>query len=90
MEFTWDLRKAATNARKHGVSFDEAVTAFFDALNTTIPDPDHSLGEQRFLLLGRSTTGRLLVVAHLDSGTSIRIISARKANPHERKAYQAR
>ena len=77
LSFRWDSRKAAANLRKHHVSFNEATTVFDDPLSVTIPDPDHSVGEQRFLLLGISNRGRILVVAHSESDNSIRIISAR-------------
>ncbi len=86
--FQWDPAKAATNQRKHGVSFEEAVAAFADPMSLTIADPDHSVGEQRFLLLGRAASGRLLVVAHTDRGATIRLISARAATRHERKTYE--
>lgn len=88
LRFTWDRAKAAANARKHGVTFEEAVTAFADSLSTTIPDPDHSLEEERCILLGMSGRGRLLVVAHADRGDEIRLISARPAAPRERKDYE--
>ncbi len=88
LEFEWDQDKASTNLRKHGVSFDEAVTAFADPLSLTIEDPDHSKGEERYLLLGRSEAGRLLVVAHIEHGQRIRLISARLATRRERKDYE--
>jgi len=88
LRFTWDRAKAAANARKHEVVFEEAVTAFADPLSTTIPDPDHSLEEERCILLGMSERGRLLVVAHADRGNEIRLISARPATPRERKDYE--
>ena len=80
LRFLWDARKAASNERKHGVGFQEATTVFDDGLSVTIADPDHSVDEQRFLLVGLSTRRRLLVVAHAERGGSIRIISARRAN----------
>lgn len=86
--FQWDPAKAATNQRKHGVSFEEAVTAFADPLSLTIADPDHSAEEARHLLLGRATSGRLLIVAHTDRGATIRLISARAATRRERKTYE--
>ena len=86
--FLWDARKAAVNERKHGIGFPEATTVFDDPLSVTIPDPAHSVGEQRFLLLGTSRQQRLLVVAHSESGESIRIISARRARRRERRAYE--
>jgi uncharacterized protein len=88
LEFEWDPAKAQRNLRKHGVGFDEAVTAFHDPLSLTIPDPDHSGKEARYLLLGRSTSGTLLVVAHTVRGSGIRIISARKPTPRERRDYE--
>jgi uncharacterized DUF497 family protein len=86
--FSWDLRKAAGNERKHGVSFEEAVTAFGDPLSVTIPDPDHSLSENRFILLGRSDQNRLLVVAHVERSDETRIINARLATRRERTKYE--
>ena len=87
LTFEWDPLKARTNLQKHGVSFSEAVSAFTDQLSVTIPDPDHSEGEERFLLLGLSDEGRLLIVVHADRGEKIRIISAREANRRERRQY---
>ncbi len=86
--FSWDPRKAASNERKHGVSFEEAVTAFGDPLSLTVTDPEHSASENRFVLLGLSATDRLLVVAHAERGDDIRIISARLASRRERIAYE--
>ena len=88
LRFVWDARKAAANERKHGVGFQEATTVFDDMLSVTIPDPDHSGGEQRFLLLGLSGRGRLLVVAHVDYEEWTCIISARRANRRERRTYE--
>lgn len=88
LEFEWDPEKAETNLRKHGVSFQEASTVFGDPLSATIPDPDHAEHEERMLLLGRSRTGTLLVVAHTERGERIRLISARKANRRERRDYE--
>lgn len=88
MRFEWDSGKAEANLRKHRVSFDEAASVFFDALSATIPDPDHSVGERRFLTMGISTTGRLLVVAHTERGSTLRIITARLADTSERKRYE--
>lgn len=89
MEFRWDPNKAALNLRKHGVTFDEAATAFGDPLSLTIPDPDHSNpGEDRFILIGQTYSGRLLVVSHLTAGNMVRIISARRATRHERQTYE--
>jgi uncharacterized protein len=88
LEFQWDPAKAAANLRKHRVSFPEATTAFDDPLSVTITDPDHSAREERYLLLGLSRGGRLVVVAHADRGANIRIISARLADRYERRAYE--
>lgn len=88
MRFTWDPAKAAQNLIDHGVSFDEATTVFGDPLAATIPDPDHSIGEERLLTMGQSSTGKLLVVSHIEEGDTIRIISARRATSHERKDYE--
>ena len=88
MYFSWDPKKAAANKRKHGVSFAEATTAFQDPLSVTIPDPDHSAREERFLLVGLSSLGRLLVVAHRELGLEIRIINARSATRPERVNYE--
>jgi uncharacterized DUF497 family protein len=88
MDFSWDSRKAATNARKHGLTFQEAVTVFGDPLALTAFDPDHSEGEDRFITMGRSAAGRLLVVVHADEGLTIRIISSRKATRREREDYE--
>lgn len=92
LRFAWDARKNATNKRKHGVSFDEAQTAFFDDRALVIADPEHSEDEARFVLLGLSSSLRLLVVCHChrESEGEIRIISARKANRGERTDYEDR
>ena len=89
VRFEWDPRKEALNLRKHGVSFDEASTVFGDSLAGTIPDPQHSERELRFVTLGRSSENRLLVVAHADRGENTRIISARPATAHERRRYES-
>jgi hypothetical protein len=88
MQFKWDPKKAATNLRKHGVSFDEAATVFQDDLTLTGNDPDHSLGEERLVTFGVSSAGRLLVVSHTERDDHIRIISARPATRSERKLYE--
>ena len=90
LSFAWDPAKAQANAQKHGVEFYEAVTAFADALSVTVADPDHSVGEVRFLTLGVSARGRLLVVVHTDVADEIRLISARQATPRERRQYEER
>jgi uncharacterized DUF497 family protein len=84
----WDPEKAASNFTKHGVDFHEAGTVLDDPLSTTFPDPDHSLDEQRYLTIGSSLSGRILVVAHTDRGEAVRLISARAATPTERRFYE--
>ncbi len=86
--FEWDPKKAKRNHTLHGVSFDEASTAFQDVLSTTIDDPLHSIGEGRYILTGLSHRGRLLVVVHTERGDRIRIISARLATNKERDQYE--
>jgi len=86
--FEWDADKARRNLEIHGVSFDEASTAFKDTLSLTIHDPLHSDEEERFILIGNSVMNHLLVVVHTERGEKIRIISARKANKKERKQYE--
>jgi len=88
LTFEWDSRKAQSNLSKHGVSFEEASTVFGDASSLTIPDPDHSKTERRFITMGEAFNGRLVVVVHTDRGDNIRIISARRANRRERKFYE--
>jgi len=88
MDFEWDERKAATNLKKHGVSFHEAGTVFGDPMAITFHDPEHSENEHRFLTFGLSRSSRLLVVAHTDRGHIVRIISARLMKRHERKIYE--
>jgi hypothetical protein len=88
MQFQWDPKKAKKNLQSHGVSFDEAVTVFYDPLSAIFDDPDHSLDEQRYITIGFSSQGRLLLVAHAERGENIRIISARLATAHERKKHE--
>ena len=88
MRFEWDPQKAAENLAKHGVSFEEAATAFRDPLSATGSDPDHSFDEERFVTFGMSTGGRLLVVAHTDRDDTIWIISAPPVTPRERNLYE--
>ena len=88
MRFEWDPQKAKQNLKKHGVSFEEALTVFFDPLSATFDDPDHSVGEYRNITIGLSSHGRLLVVAHTEEKESLRIISARPATAHERKKHE--
>lgn len=86
--FEWDPAKASKNLTKHGVSFEEAQSVFFDPSSITIPDPDHSIDEQRFIINGYSIRQRQIVVVHADRDGRIRIISARPANRLERKIYE--
>jgi len=87
--FTWDPRKAARNLKKHRVDFREAATVFDDLGSVAFPDADHSWGEHRFVIIGRSARGRILVVAYTEVGaTVLRIISARVATSHERGFYE--
>jgi uncharacterized protein len=88
VNFEWDPDKATQNGRKHRVSFHEAATVFADPLAMTYHDPDHSLSEERFMTVGMSRNGRVLIVAHSDRGQNIRIIGARKTTPRERKHYE--
>ncbi|MCA1798055.1 MAG: BrnT family toxin [Xanthomonadaceae bacterium] len=88
MQFEWSKEKAQANATKHGVTFLEARTVFGDPLSSTTPDPEHSLDEARFLIFGRSVTGRALVVSFTERGESIRLISARSMTPREIRAYE--
>jgi hypothetical protein len=88
VEFEWDPKKAALNRRKHTVSFNEAATVFGDILSTTVPDPDQSLSEERYLTVGFSDRRRLMMVSHTERGARIRIISARELTPAERETYE--
>lgn len=88
MVFTWDSAKAATNLKKHGVDFREAATVFDDSLSTAFPDADHSAAERRFLIMGTSAQGRVLVVAYTEQGERVRIISGRLATRRERAFYE--
>jgi uncharacterized DUF497 family protein len=88
MEFQWDSGKATRNLAKHGVSFPEASTVFGDVLSMTYPDPDHSDMEERWITIGVSSQGRMLIVAHMDQDERIRIISAREATRAERRFYE--
>jgi uncharacterized DUF497 family protein len=92
MKFTWDKEKAASNQRKHGVSFEEAQTVFTDYNALRIYDPDHSESEDRFVLLGLSSALRMLVVCHCyrEEEERVRIISARKATKSESATYEKR
>ncbi len=90
LNFEWDEKKASANLKKHGVSFEEARTVFFDEQAKLIDDPDHSDDEDRFVLMGLSSSLRIMVVCHCyrDAGNVIRIISARKATTSESKFYK--
>jgi uncharacterized DUF497 family protein len=89
MHFEWDRAKAQANRRKHKVTFDEAVSVFYDPLSASFPDPDSSRTEERLITVGHSSRQRLLVVVHMERGETIRIISARLATAHERKRYES-
>jgi len=86
--FEWDPKKAETNLKKHGVSFEEASTAFKDPLSLTIDDPLHSSDEERLILIGMSYNNSMLVIVHTEIRDNIRIISARKATKKERNNYE--
>ena len=88
LTFEWDSRKARSNLAKHGVGFQETSTIFGDPLSLTIPDPEHSLSEERYITVGRAFSGKLLVVVHTERGDNIRIISARRASRRERNFYE--
>ncbi len=89
MEFEWDPNKADYNLKKHGVDFIEASTVFNDPLSITYPDPDHSLDEDRYIIIGLSVANRLLIVAHTDRHEITRIISAREVTNRERNFYES-
>jgi uncharacterized DUF497 family protein len=86
--FEWDPRKAQSNLRKHGVSFEEAQTVFSDVFAAERFDPDHSTVDERFIMIGMSSRQRVLVVSHAPTGLTIRIISARRAEPRETRQYE--
>ena len=88
MDFEWDHQKAAANEQKHGVAFQEAVEVFADDYSSTVADPDHSVGEARFVIFGRTVGGRFVVVSFTERGDRIRIINARPMTPRERRAYE--
>ena len=88
MKFEWDPEKAKRNYKKHRVSFEEAVTVFYDPLSATFDDPDHSVGERRLITIGFSSRGSLLVVSYAERGKALRIISALLATAHERKRHE--
>ena len=88
MQFEWNPDKANLNLKKHGVSFNEASTVFNDPLSVTFPDPDHSFGEDRYVIIRLSIADRILIVPHTDRADRVRIISAREANRNERRFYE--
>ena len=88
MPFEWDDEKAEINLKKHKVNFQEAKSAFGDPFSITIDDPDHSKEEHRYIDIGKSDSGKLLVVVYTERGHKIRIISCRKATPIERRKYE--
>jgi len=88
MEFEWDPHKAAKNLREHKVSFTEGATVFDDPLSVTVADPDHSMEEDRFIIVGQSYRRRLLIASFAERGDRIRIISARELTRAERRAYE--
>ena len=88
LNFEWDEEKAKANLKKHRVSFDEATTVFIDPFSMTISDPNHSVNEQRYIDLGSSDKGRVLVVVYTERGSHIRIICCRKATSSERQLYE--
>jgi uncharacterized DUF497 family protein len=88
VKFEWDRRKAASNLRKHGVSFVEALTVFSDPLARIHDDPDHSIGERGEIIVGHSTRGQLLLVFFTERGEGVRIIGARRPTSHERHDYE--
>ena len=88
MEFIWNHSKAASNLRRHGISFHEAATVFSDPLSKTVYDPDHSVEENRYITVGISHCGRILMVAHSEQNDHIRLISARELTRRERRQYE--
>lgn len=88
LEFEWDSEKEEENIHKHGISFHEAGTVFGDPLSWTFADPDHSVGEERYVTIGLSSQGKTIVVSHTDRGRRTRLISARPATRHERRHYE--
>jgi len=86
--FTWDSAKAASNIKKHRISFREAVTVFSDPFARIHDDPDHSQAEDREVIVGHSSELRILVVSFLERGNIVRVISARRATHHERKDFE--
>jgi uncharacterized DUF497 family protein len=88
VDHEWDQEKATSNLEKHGVSFEEAATVFDDPLYIDFYDPDHSIDEHRYLIIGQSTAGRLLIVSYTERDEVVRLISAREVTSSERRAYE--
>jgi len=88
MQFEWNPDKARSNLKKHEVSFNEASTVFNDPLSMTFPDPNHSYSEDRYVIIGLSSAGRILVIPHTDRADRVRIISAREATRNEKRFYE--
>lgn len=88
MDYEWDQEKAASNLEKHGVAFEEAATVFDDPLYIDFYDPDHSIDEHRYLIIGRSTADRLLIVSYTERDEVVRLISAREVTSSERTTYE--
>ncbi len=88
LQFEWDENKATANYQKHGISFDEAKTVFNDPFSITIADPKHSLDEDRYIDIGLSARGKILVVVYTERKSTIRIISCRSATARERRTYE--
>ena len=88
IEFEWNEKKAQLNFEKHKVSFEESITVFYDPFLATMPDPDHSDDEQRYITIGQSVRGRILVISYTERQNRTRIISCRKATSREKKAYE--
>ena len=88
IEFEWNEKKAQLNFEKHKVSFEESVTVFYDPLLATMPDPDHSEDEQRYITIGQSVKGSILIISYTERQNRTRIISCRKATSGEKKTYE--
>lgn len=88
VDYEWDQEKSENNLQKHGVSFEEAASVFGDPLYIDFYDPDHSIDERRYLIIGQSNAGRLLIVSYTERDEVIRLISAREMTSSERKAYE--
>jgi len=88
VDYEWDHEKSERNFSKHGVSFEEAATVFDDPLYVDFYDPDHSIDEHRYLIMGQSSAGRLLIVSYTERDDVVRLISAREVTSAERRAYE--